>query len=118
MGIGIDDFVKKMYEHRSTGDWREFGDAARKVKWVDEIVDTIREESYVKNPDAPPPLVSALPMPLPVTPVRRQEAASDSANAVVEQVDSAGHHYLALPRLDPVDCYYLYNPDGYFRPTP
>ena len=23
-----------------------------------------------------------------------------------------------LPRLDPVDCYYLYNPDNYYRLTP
>jgi ATP-dependent Clp protease protease subunit len=22
---------------------------------------------------------------------------------------------VVLPRLNPMDCYYLYNPDGYFR---
>ncbi len=53
MGISLDEFIKRMYQNRSTGDWLEFGDGARNVKWVDEIAETVREESYDKNPDAP-----------------------------------------------------------------
>ena len=39
-----------MYPNRSTGDWQEFGDSARKLKWVDEIAETdpgriLRQES-------------------------------------------------------------------------
>jgi ATP-dependent Clp protease protease subunit len=114
MGIGLDELVKRMYSHRSTGDWREFGDAARKMKWVDELVETVREESYIKNPDAPPPHIffPGTPLPHPGTtppPMPRRAEISD------EQVDSRGHHFVTLPRLDPVDCYYLFNPDNYYR---
>jgi ATP-dependent Clp protease protease subunit len=98
MGISIDDFVKEMYKHRSTGDWMEFGDNAKKLKWVDQVVDTINEESYVKNPDS----VTA-------EPVRpRSYDAGD-------RVDAGGKHFRLLPRLEPVDCYYIYNPDNYYR---
>ena len=107
MGITLDDFIKLMYQNRSTGDWREFGDGARKVKWVDEIVETVREESYDKNPDAP----SALPG-------SPQPARSDGQPMLQERVDVSGRRYVLLPRLDPVDCYYLYNPDNYYRLTP
>lgn len=115
MGISLDDFVIRMYQHRASGDWKEFADAARKLKWVDAVVDVIREESYNKNPDAPPPSIShPLPSPVPALPVRRAEAPVEEPN---EQVDANGHHYIALPRLDPVDAYYLFNPDGYYRPA-
>jgi len=107
MGITLDDFIKQMYQNRSTGDWQEFGDGARKLKWVDEIVQTVREESFDKNPDAssgpgggPPPFTG------------------DARAALPERVDVTGHRYVLLPRLDPVDCYYLYNPDSYYRLMP
>ena len=32
MGISLDEFIKRMYENRSTGDWEEFGDNARKLQ--------------------------------------------------------------------------------------
>ncbi|MGD0016211.1 MAG: ATP-dependent Clp protease proteolytic subunit [Verrucomicrobiia bacterium] len=107
MGISLDEFIKRMYQNRSTGDWMEFGDSARKLKWVDEIAETVREESYDKNPDAP----STLPgLPPPVH--------GDNQLALQERVDANGRRYVLLPRLDPVDCYYLYNPDNYYRLTP
>jgi ATP-dependent Clp protease protease subunit len=99
MGITTDEFIKRMYENRSTGDWQEFADSARKIKWVDEIAETIREESYIKNPDAPAGLA-----PPPKSPP-----------ALTEQTDDDGRRFVLLPRLDPVDCYYLYNPDNYYR---
>jgi len=107
MGISLDEFIKRMYENRSTGDWLEFGDNARKQKWVDEIVETVREESYDKNPDAPSALGASPP-----------PGHLDSQPTLQERVDATGHRYVLLPRLDPVDCYYLYNPDNYYRLTP
>ena len=107
MGISLDEFIKQMYQNRSTGDWREFGDSARKLKWVDEIAETVREESYDKNPDAP----SALPGSPP-------PAHGDNQPVLQERVDANGRRFVLLPRLDPVDCYYLYNPDNYYRLTP
>jgi ATP-dependent Clp protease protease subunit len=107
MGISLDEFIKRMYENRSTGDWVEFGDKARKLKWVDETVETVREESYDKNPDY------ASVVGIPAT---SSQAASPPK--LGEHVDAAGHRYVALPRLEPVDCYYLYNPDNYYRLGP
>ena len=34
---------------------------------------------------------------------------------MTERADEKGRPYMLLPRLNPVDCYYLYNPDNYFR---
>ena len=118
MGISLDEFVKRMYQHISSGDWREFGDAARKIKWVDEVVEVVREEGQVKHPDAPtmPPLYTPG-MPAPQLP-RRAEASTANTVEMTEQVDTQGHHYMRLPRLDPIDCYYLFNPDNYYRATP
>ena len=107
MGISLDEFIKRMYQNRSTGDWEEFGDSARKLKWVDQIVDTIREDSYDKNPDAPSALNDA--------------SAPGYVNhqpVFPERVDANGNRYVLLPRLSPADCYYLYNPDNYYRLTP
>ena len=107
MGIGLDEFTRRMYQHRSTGDWQEFGDEAKKLHWVDEIVSVVHEESYVKNPDGAAASRTAAPAPL-----RMQD------DAVTQEVDPQGHAFAKLPRLSPVDAYYLYNPDGYYRPTP
>jgi ATP-dependent Clp protease protease subunit len=107
MGISLDEFIKRMYQNRSTGDWREFGDGARKLKWVDDIAETVREESYDKNPDAPSAPGGSPP-----------HARLDSQPVLQESVDANGHRYVLLPRLNPVDCYYLYNPDNYYRLAP
>lgn len=107
MGISLDQFIKQMYQNRSTGDWEEFGDSASKLKWVDQIVNTIQEDSYNKNPDAP----SAL----------NDSSAPGYMNhepVLPERVDANGQRYVLLPRLNPVDCYYLYNPDNYYRLSP
>ncbi len=98
MGLTLDDFIKEMYKHRSTGDWMEFGDNANKLKWVDQVVDTINEESYVKNPDS-----------------AAMASVHPRANEIHEQTDSEGRRFKLLPRLEPVDCYYIYNPDNYYR---
>ncbi len=104
MGIGLDELTKRMYQHRSTGDWQEFGDEAKKLHWVDEIVSVVHEESYVKNPDtvAARPTVPA--------PLRLQQD-----DALTQEIDPQGHAFTKLPRLSPVDAYYLYNPDNYYR---
>lgn len=102
MGIGLEDFIKQMYANRSTGDWIAFGDKARDLKWVDHIVTTIREESYDRNPDAVPTASTA-------------RYASTTPDLGEEQVDPTGRSYQILPRLNPLDRYYLYNPDGYYR---
>jgi ATP-dependent Clp protease protease subunit len=97
MGVSLDEFIHLMYKNRSTGDWMEFGDNAKKLKWVDEIVDRIREESVQKNPDS-------------------VEGPMHPRNPwMLEQKDANGKACVVLPRLESVDAWYLYNPDGYYH---
>ncbi len=97
MGITTKQFIKDMYENSSSGDWMEFADEAHKLKWVDHVVSRIRETSRLKNPD-------------------QQKSDDDSAHsALKEERDENGHAVKYLPRLNPKDVYFLYNPDQYYR---
>jgi ATP-dependent Clp protease protease subunit len=98
MGIPLDEFTRQMYLNSSTGEWKEFGDRAQELRWVDGIAETIREDSLVKNPDSDPK--------------GSKQAAGEYLQA---QADADGRRHFTLPRLNPVDCYYLYNPDDYYR---
>jgi len=117
MGVTTEEFIKRMYEQVSSGDWSEFGDKAVELKWVDHVVKEIRETALVKNPDAVRPGAApgpgvAPPGPRPQTGL---ESAISSESPVLESIDEKGRPYAKLPRLAPKDFYYLYNPDGYFR---
>ena len=116
MGLTTEEFIKRMYDQVSSGDWSEFGDKAVQLKWVDHVVKEIRETALVKNPDAnrPGPALPIGPMPVP-----RQktglESSISSQSPFPEAIDEKGQPFTRLPRLAPKDFYYLYNPDGYFR---
>lgn len=96
MGITTDELVKKMYARASSGDWSEFAEQAKELKWVNHIVNGIDETSVNKDPDSL------------ATPRTTQ-------TALTEEVDSNGKPYAWLPRLMPKDVYFLYNPDQYYR---
>jgi len=100
MGISTEDFVNQMYEHTRTGDWREFADSAAKLKWVDVVIQRCQETSFVVDPEV-------------------QLAAANSAAprfpSMSTQPQTQSKEDGVLPRLNPVDCYYLYNPDSYYR---
>jgi len=97
MGITPDDLIKKMYARSTSGDWTEFADEAAKLKWVNHVVTGINETSLVKDPDT------------------EAASAAQRAQTAVENVDADGKPYVWLPRLNPKDVYFLYNPDGYYR---
>lgn len=97
MGITPDEFIQKMYAKASSGDWSEFGEQAKDLKWVNHIVKGIDETSFTKDPDT-------VELPVAGRPV-----------ALKEEVDSSGKPYAWLPRLDPKDVYFVYNRDGYYR---
>lgn len=99
MGVATDEFVKQMYIHSSTGDWSEFADEACKLKWVNHVVARIDESAVVKNPD--------------LTPSAREVTAQ--INGLKEELDADGHPVVYLPRLNPQDVYFIYNPDSYYR---
>jgi ATP-dependent Clp protease protease subunit len=120
MGLTREEFIKQMYANRSTGDWNLFADEAQKLKWVDQIVEEIEETGTVKNPDiAPPQSTTPVRIPLPLTgaggQVISQAQASVDGQTLMEQRDEKGRPFVVLPRLNPMDCYWMYNPDGYFR---
>lgn len=91
MGITIEQLSELMYSHSSTGDWQEFADDAAKLKWVDTVVQRCSETALVKNPD------------------------SSSTFTGEFATKATGHVLASLPKLNPLDCYYLYNPDGYYQ---
>ena len=97
MGITPDEFIKKMYSKSSSGDWSEFAEQAKDLKWVNHIVQGIDETSVTKDPDA-------------------AEASKATKTAVItEEIDASGKPFAWLPRLNPKDVYFLYNADNYYR---
>lgn len=97
MGITPDEFIKKMYAHSSNGNWSEFGEQAKDLKWVNHIVNGIDETSFTKDPDTIEAPKTSRPI------------------ALSEDIDASGHPFVWLPRLNPMDVYFLYNSDGYYR---
>jgi len=96
MGISTEDFIKKMYSKSTSGDWSEFGDRAKELKWVNHIVEGIVESSITVNPDL-------------------GDKENAKKEALAEQLDGDGKVFTYLPRLNPKDVYFLYNPDSYYR---
>lgn len=96
MGISTEEFIEKMYARSTSGDWSEFGDEAKKLKWVNHIVDGIVESAVTVNPDY-------------------GDQKAKKKEAIAEQVDDEGRVFTYLPRLNPKDVYFLYNPDSYYR---
>lgn len=93
MGITLPEFKARMYEAKRSGDWDEFADKAVELKWIDHIVNEIREEGIRKKPSG------------------RQEPAW----LFLMQRDEQGKPYMRLPPLEPYDCYFMVNPRGIYR---
>jgi ATP-dependent Clp protease protease subunit len=100
MGVSTEDFIKQMYENSSSGDWTEFADEAKRLKWVNNVVTSIHETALLKNPDAKRATPSA--------PTR-------ASHGLVEEIDENGRPVMYLPHSNPRDYYFLYNPDSYYR---
>lgn len=94
MGISLEEFRAKMYSARKSGDWDEFADKAVELKWVDHLVNEIREEG-----------------------VRKRPTGSSNGGFWMSSVkhDDKGVPYITLPPLEPYDCYFMINPRGLYR---
>ena len=92
MGVTRPQFIEKMYQETVSGDWSEFADQAQKLKWVDHVITNIKETSLLKNPDA---------RSAPTTTTRAEGEAVAPLNVI--------------PRLNPKDMLYMYNPDGHYK---
>ena len=67
-------------------------------KWIDHSVDRIWEMSIDKNPG------------------RFGSSVIFAQDELLkEELGDDGRTFIALPRLEPFDFYYLYNPDSYYR---
>jgi ATP-dependent Clp protease protease subunit len=97
MGLSLDGWVKEMYKHNSDGDWEEFADKAVALKWVDNIVHEIKETGYIKEPED------------------KSEEKPKMRFGLAEEVDARGDRFVRLPRLQPFDAYWIYNPGTYYR---
>jgi len=108
MGLTLDDFVKQMYANDSTGDWQAFGDKAKELKWIDQVVERIEETAILDLlpvAQVPPPA-----MPVPVKPPQTE------VSGVVAKVDDKGRPYFELPSLsNPFDAWWVYDPQGLYR---
>jgi ATP-dependent Clp protease protease subunit len=105
MGISIEEFSNQLYAHSSTGDWQEFADHAVKLKWVDVVVNRCQETALLKDPGSERLASGQL--------ASNASFRFRDANAI--KADAPGTPRAFLPRLSPLDCYYLYNPDGYYQ---
>jgi ATP-dependent Clp protease protease subunit len=99
MGITTDELIQRMYARSSSGDWSEFAEQAKDLKWVNHIVNGIDETSVNKDPDFESASTARPALP----------------GALVEEVDANGKPFVWLPRLNPKDVYFIHNPDGYYR---
>jgi ATP-dependent Clp protease protease subunit len=108
MGISLPEFVKQMYANDSSGDWQAFGDKAKELKWVDNVIERIEETAILDLlpvPVAPPAI-----MPMPQPPTRTE------ISGVTSRVDDKGRPYFELPALaNPFDAWWLYDPQGLYR---
>ncbi|MEM6532719.1 MAG: ATP-dependent Clp protease proteolytic subunit [Myxococcota bacterium] len=102
MGISLKEFYARMYKNDTRGDWEEFADRARSVKWVDHIVTEIREEGYEVEPEGEAPRPSLWWF------FARDGQESDGAGP--RRVPPNGYSgNVRLPPPAPFDFYFLYN---------
>lgn len=101
MGISLDELDKKFYENAVGGNWLEYADDAKKVKWVDEIVSDIREVNLVKKPD-------------PKDYTWKSYVEDYYRTGIIAQGDEYSD-IVYLPKLGDNDFYYIYNPDNKYR---
>lgn len=52
MGISLKEFDKKLYQKSMYGDWKEYGDQAKKLKWVDYVISGIQNSAISSLPNA------------------------------------------------------------------
>jgi len=100
MGISITEFTQKMYENSASGNWSEFADEAVNYKWIDHVISGIIDTSLIRQPS-------------------KEDNAEELLRSILfpqeEQVDARGQRYIKLPPLEPLDFYYLYDPNNYYR---
>lgn len=99
MGVTLDEFIKRMYENDSNGDWVAFADQAKELKWVDHVITGVDETALRSNPDGKPAPAEA----------------ARVISGLKEELDADGRPVIYLPRTNPLDVYFLYDPIGTYQ---
>ena len=94
MGVSLQKFKDMMYAAKKSGDWDEFADKALQLKWIDHLVNEIREEGVRKKPT---------------------DTNSGGWWMSSQKRDENGVPFVSLPALEPYDCYFMINPRGFYR---
>ena len=102
MGISLKKFDALLYEKAAKGDWSEFGDNAQKLKWVDHIIDGIKDSSIWELPNLHDY-------------TWKNDAKHTFEEASFEAATPEDSGVIYLPPLGAKDFYYLYNPDNRFQ---
>ena len=104
MGLTLPEFVKQMYANDSTGDWQVFGEKAKELKWVDNVVERIEETAILDL--LPPAQATSITIRPPQSEI----------SGVTAKTDDKGRTYFELPPLsNPFDAWWIYDPQGLFR---
>lgn len=102
MGVDLKTFTKEMYKHNADADWQEFGTQAKKLKWVDNIVERIVETGILDTRVAEQPA--------------RPHRHVEFDNGCEAKTDPKGIPYIQLPVLEnPFDAWWIYDKRGYYR---
>ncbi|MDR0534752.1 MAG: ATP-dependent Clp protease proteolytic subunit [Puniceicoccales bacterium] len=105
MGISLEEFTKQMYSNFASGDWEEFGDNAKRLKWVDNIVDRMVETSVVDiRQPAPPQSKSS-----------GYASPDHDPEEIATKLDEKGRPYTQLPMLDAFDAWWIYDKRNQYR---
>lgn len=112
MGLSLDEFVKQMYANDSTGDWQAFGEKAKQLKWIDQVVERIEETAVL---DLLPVAQAQPPSQPPGQPTVPKPSQAESFG-VWAKTDDKGRPYYELPPLaNPFDAWWLYDPQSLYR---
>lgn len=103
MGISFSQLNKKLYENSARGDWKEYGDKAVKIKWVDHVINGTIHTGVLEEPQQADYTWESF--------MKRYWAQGKD----VKLSKKDGKPVVYLPRLDPNDYYYIYNPNGYYQ---
>ena len=91
-------FKKDLYKHNARGDWMNFADEARKLRWVKNVPHTVNDKGVTIHPDDQ--AEKNVQRPFVLTSAKK---------------DNNGLFYQEIPAPRPFDFYYLYNPGSFYR---
>lgn len=99
MGLSYEEYVAAMYKHNSRGDWSEFGEGARELHWVTDVVEAIDEAGIVRKDAADP-------------------AGKSPRGGIELKTDERGRPYVELPALPSGDAWMVHDPRNFYRVAP